>query len=132
MLVGLRTGCLTQRTESQQHLTTSEKESRSKKTRALQEGEHAGRRRWGHKTAVPGPCSRSPGPPSSHEARLRARSPETEGLGVSVEGWVAWAVGHAELKTKAFLPGIITKSDSLIGSLEGCLNFPSEEVRQVL
>lgn len=48
-----------------------------------------------------------------------------------MEGWVAWAVGHAELKTKAFLPGIITESDSLIGSLEDCPNFLSEEVRQV-
>lgn len=37
MLVGLRTGPLTQWTESQQHLKTSEKESHSKETTALQE-----------------------------------------------------------------------------------------------
>lgn len=62
MLIGLRTGPLTQRAESQ-HLKTSEKESHSKKTRALQEGEHVGRQRWGHKTAVPGPSTAARDPP---------------------------------------------------------------------
>lgn len=70
MLVGLRTGHLAQWTDSQQHLKASEKASHSKKTRALQEGEDPGRRRWGNKL----PCLDPPATARDHPLNTKPAS----------------------------------------------------------
>lgn len=65
----------------------------------------------------------SPGPPATAAGPPLRRSPGREpgvqgqaGLGVSLKGWAARGAAHIEMKTKAFLPVIITKPDFVIGS----------------